>query len=354
MTSASLQIVDVRGDALQRGREQGEGAKHQIRAACTRYRDFIPEYLQITWERAQKEAQKYLPHAEDGYSEFIEELRGIAAGANLPFEEIWTLNCFEALAENHVQAYGCTSLAVGTRQTLSGQVFLAHNEDWYRIDEDTVYLVRARPKGKPPFIGMTYGPLLVNIGLNDAGIAVAINSVHSKDVRYGVPRILYSRAILEARNIDQALQAALSPSRAAGYHYLIVSKQDQLCSLETSATLDHLTYGTNGWLVHTNHYLSPKLQTTQRAQSFQNSILRLKRAEQLLKSQLGRVTEESLQTILRDHAHQPESICGHAPSANPSLDQYQTIVSLVMNATEQVIWAAKGPPCEGAYLPYRL
>ena len=37
------------------------------------------------------------------FPHFVEELRGIAEGANVAFEEVWTLNCNEGLTESRQQ-----------------------------------------------------------------------------------------------------------------------------------------------------------------------------------------------------------------------------------------------------------
>jgi isopenicillin-N N-acyltransferase-like protein len=113
-------------------------------------------------------------------------------------------------------------------------------------------------------------------------------------------------------------------------------------------------YGDDGWLVHTNHYLSPKMQALEEPAPYSSSRVRLNRTRRLLRTQLGQVSVESLQAILRDHVNWPNSICGHEDMADPSHERALTLVSLIMDFTERVMWAALGPPCEGEYVAYRL
>jgi isopenicillin-N N-acyltransferase-like protein len=245
-------------------------------------------------------------------------------------------------------------VAVRNEHTADGHVLLAHNEDWTSMDRDTVCLVRAEPDDGPAFIGITYGPLLVNIGFNAEGIGVAINSVYPTDGRVGVPRILCSRAVLKARTIGQAIRACVPKLRAGGYNYLLADPNGELYSVETSAGTHSLVYGEEGWLAHTNHYLSPKMQELEEAGTYSSSNVRLNRARRLLKAQLGQVTVESLQTLLRDHVNYPDSICMHEDPDELPHDQEMTLASLVMDLTERVMWAAPGPPCQGEYGAYRL
>jgi isopenicillin-N N-acyltransferase-like protein len=183
---------------------------------------------------------------------------------------------------------------------------------------------------------------------------VAINSVYPTDGRVGVPRILSSRAVLDARTIGEAIRACVPKLRAGGYNYLLADPNGELYSVETSATTHDITYGEEGWLAHTNHYLSARMQHLEEPGTYSGSHVRLNRARRLLRAQLGGVTVAGLQAILRDHVNRPNSICMHEDPADPAHEREQTLASLVMDLTERVLWAAPGPPCEGDYVAYRL
>jgi isopenicillin-N N-acyltransferase-like protein len=350
----ALPIVEIRGKPRQLGQQQGEGARLQILRAVDGYREMIPMITTLTWEEALREARKFLPYGEKAFPQFVEEMRGIADGAGVPFHDVWLLNCYEGLIETHHQAWGCTCLAVRDDLTADGHVLLAHNEDWSSVDRDNVYLVHAQPDDGPPFLGMSYGPLLVNIGLNAEGLGVAINSVYATDGRVGIPRILCSRAVLNARTIGQAICACVPKSRAGGYNYLLADANGELYSVETSATAHSLIYGEEGWLAHTNHYLSAKMQKLEEPGTYASSHVRLNRARRLLGAQLGRVSVESLQALLRDHVNYPDSICSHEDADEPPHERGMTLASLVMDLSERVMWSAPGPPCQSEYIAHRL
>jgi isopenicillin-N N-acyltransferase-like protein len=354
MSPRTIPIIEVKGKPRERGRQQGEGARPQILRALALYREILPQEMKMTWEEGLREARKFLPYSEETLPHFVEELRGIAEGANVSFEDVWTLNCYEGLAYSQQEVWGCTSVAVCNDHTADGHVLLAHNEDWNSVDRDNVYLVHATPTDKPAFIGMTYGPLLVNIGLNAEGIGVGIDSVYHTDARVGGPRVLCSRAVLNARTIGEAIRACVPKLRAGGYGYLLADSNGELYSVEASATTQDILYGEEGWLAHTNHYLSPKMQALEEPGTYAGSHVRLNRARRLLQAQLGKVTVESLQALLRDHVNWPNSICTHEDPADPPYERGLTLISLVMDLTERVMWAAPGPPCEGEYVMYRL
>jgi isopenicillin-N N-acyltransferase-like protein len=354
MSMHSVPIIEIKGGPRERGRQQGEGAQKQILGALARYREILPQAVEMTWEEGLREARKFLPYGEEAFPGFVEELRGIAEGSGVAFEEVWVLNCYEGLTESRRQLWGCTCVAVRDDHTADGHVLLAHNEDWHSVDQDNVYLLHVDPDDGPVFLGMTYGPLLVNIGLNAEGIGVAINSVYPTDGGVGVPRILCSRAVLSARTIGEAIRACVPKLRAGGYSYLLADPHGELYSVETSATTHDIRYGEEGWLAHTNHYLSPKMQALEEPGVYSGSHVRLNRARRLVQAQLGEVTVESLQALLRDHVNWPDSICMHENLADPLYEREQTLISLVMDLTARVMWVAPGPPCERDYIAYRL
>jgi isopenicillin-N N-acyltransferase-like protein len=347
-------LIQVRGSPRQRGRQQGEGARAQVGRMVACYRDHFSAAAGMSWNEGIVASRRFLAYAEVAFPHLIEELQGIAEGAGVPFQDVWLLNCYEGVTDRAAERGGCTCLALRQEHTGTGHVLMAHNEDWFSHDRENVYLVRSEPTDGVPFLGMSYGGLLVNIGLNAEGIGVAINSVYPTDGRVGVPRIVYSRAILDARTIGEAMGACLVPDRDGGYNSLVADPNGELYNVETSARSHALLYGDQGWLVHTNHYLSPSMRAIEQPGRYVGSHVRYHRARRLLQGQLGTASVASLQEILRDHVNRPDSICGHENPADPPHERSQTVISLLMDLTTRTLWAAPGPPCEGAFVAHQL
>ena len=193
-----------------------------------RYFEKDSEKINIAdWDEAVLHARKYLPFAEESVPQYVEELQGIANGAEVDFNDLLVLNCVEAITEDALHT-DCTSLAAAPEVTADGSLLVGHNEDWLPDDQDTVYLVHAKPNNEPAFLAITYGGLLPNIGFNQHGIAQCCDSVYPDDARVGVPRIFVSRAILSARGLAEAIRAALNRRRAAGYNHLIVHESGEM------------------------------------------------------------------------------------------------------------------------------
>jgi isopenicillin-N N-acyltransferase-like protein len=349
----SVPLFEIGGSPRHMGRMLGEQAAGLIQSMLDDYRTFMHKVSGFNWDEALRESHKYLPYAQAAFPQYIEEVAGIAEGAGVTFQDAWLLNCYEGVAEDQ-KLMACTTIGVNDDVTADGHVYLAHNEDWISGDSKRVYLVRATPDGAPPFLAMSYGPMLCNVGLNAAGIAVGINSVYPDDVRVGVPRTVFSRAILATERLSDAIRACLPNRRAGGYNYLLADRHGEIFNVESSAADHDMLYAHEGWLVHTNHYLSPRMRDLEQTGVYASSNIRLRRAERLLRRQVGEVTAESLQAILRDHASHPDSICNHEDMGDELHDRSRTLLSMVMDLTDMMIWVAPGPPCCGDYVPHEL
>jgi isopenicillin-N N-acyltransferase-like protein len=248
----------------------------------------------------------------------------------------------------------CTSFAVNEERTADGHVFVAHNEDWLPEDEPDVCVISAQPDDEPPFLAMTYGGLLPNIGFNAAGIAQCCDSVYPNDSRIGIPRTVASRAVLGSRTPADAIRHMLVAHRAAGYNHLLVHESGELYNVEVSARRFSILYGHEGYIVHTNHYLDPAMQTVEyEADELISTRVRYFRALRLLR-QTEQHTVKTLQAIQRDHVNFPSSICNHTDEELDPLDREKTINSIVIDLTARVMHISWGNPCQNPYHTFHL
>lgn len=350
-------LIEVAGSHLEMGRQIGEAAREQVQHSVANARvllDAAYNELELTWDGAQIQARKYLPFAEERYPQYVDELRGIAEGANVPFSEIVVLNVMEAVTTDALHLTRCTSMAVNEERTADGHVLAAHNEDWVPEDENDVLIISARPEKEPPFLAMTYGGLLPNVGFNAYGIAQLIDSVYPGDSRIGIPRLVVGRSVLASRRISGAIGRAISPHRAAGYNHLLVHESGEIYSIEVSARKFEILYGHDGYMIHTNHYLDPKMKEVEKdPEELLSSRVRYFRASRLLR-QNTQHTIKSLQSIQKDHVNIPNSICNHNIDGTDPLDREKTINALVIDLTAQEMHLAWGNPCQNAYHTYHL
>ena len=350
-------LVSVSGTHREMGRQIGEACRKQVQHGVENGRNLVADayqQLELTWAGAQIQARKYLPFAQERYPQYVDELMGIAEGADVIFEDLVVINAMEAVTMDALHLTRCTSMAVNDERTADGHVLLAHNEDWVPEDEDDVFIVHAKPKNGPPFLAMTYGGLLPNIGFNAFGIAQLCDSVYPNDSRIGTPRTVVSRAVLASKTPDEALRHMLSAQRAAGYNHMLVHESGELYSVEVSARRFAILYGEHGYIVHTNHYLAENMQQVEREpEDLVASRVRYFRALRLVKRE-DQHSIKTLQAIQRDHVNFSNSICNHSIDASNPLDREKTVNAMVMDLTAREMHIAWGNPCENPYHTYHL
>ncbi len=215
--SCPIPLVRVKGTHRQIGQQIGESVVEQIRHSIESAKSLIDSTyptIGLNWDGALIQARKYLPFAQERYPAYVDEIQGMAEGAGVTFDDLTVVNAMEAVTMDALHLTKCTSMAVNEDRTSDGHVLVAHNEDWIPEDERDVYLVHAEPNDEPPFLAMTYGGLIPNIGFNAYGIAQCCDSVYPTDSRIGIPRVIVSRAVLGAQTLADAMRSALISHRA--------------------------------------------------------------------------------------------------------------------------------------------
>jgi isopenicillin-N N-acyltransferase-like protein len=350
-------LIELKGTHGEIGRQMGEARRDQIRHSIANARDLIDQtydQLELTWEGAQIQARKYLPFVEERYPQYGDELRGIAQGASVAFDDVLALNTMEAVTMDALHLTRCTSFAVNEQRTADGHILAAHTEDWIPEDEDDVFVVLVKPNDEAPFLAMTYGGLLPNVGLNANGIAQLIDTVYPSDSRIGIPRLVVARAVLAAKRISGAIGRTLVAHRAAGYNHLLAHESGEMYSIEVSATRFEILHGTDGYMVHTNHYLSEPMKSLERdPEELISSRVRYFRASRLLRENSAH-TIKSMQAIQKDHVNLPNSICNHAVEWTDPLDREKTICALVIDLTAREMHICWGNPCQNGFHTYHL
>jgi isopenicillin-N N-acyltransferase-like protein len=116
-----------------------------------------------------------------------------------------------------------------------------------------------------------------------------------------------------------------------------------------------VTYGLDGILAHTNNYLSRHMRLIEKASDeLIASRVRYNRTYRLLRSQRGKLSLKSIQSILSDHVNYPQSICNHILESDPPLERQATIASLIMDLTSRTMHVAWGTPCQAEYHAFKL
>ncbi len=334
------------------GDQLGSRFTKEAHRAVELFRTELSREKGASMDGAKRYARKVLPKVESWFPDFVGEMRGYAKGSGVAFD---VLSAQWSGYSPSLGLKGCTDLAVGPEQTADGSVLVAHNEDYTPDYDGIVVPVHVAIEGKPAFFAMSYQGLFPTMGFNAAGISLAGNAVSPNDVRAGIPKMFPPRKVLECRSLVDALAASMPEARGSSFNNIVCSREGELYSMEGSATAFDAMYGEDGWLVHTNHYLSPKMLTFERNPHEKFcSILRYNRATKRLKAALGRVTPETIMAIQRDHLSRPDSICRHGNPADKEEDRVKTLFGSIVDLTASEVYVSGSTPCETEYRTYRL
>jgi len=364
--------IEAKGSHREIGRQVGESARELIVAGIAYYEAWHETMGGPSFAEAEREGLAYLPFARRSLPRIVEQLEGMAEGADVALGKLLVPNLGEELTCSadpgapgavgpHAAASGlprfahtehCTSLGIVT----DGHRLLAHNEDWWAGDVDKNVLLRMTTDDGTEILAMTSACLLPPTGINSHGIATGGNTLYGNDYRVGVPNNLIRRAILEARTLEEACERALLPDRARGSNHTLIDADGRLWDLETSAT-GHALVRADDRVVHTNHFSAPEMAGFEVSTSV-GTRHRLARARSLLDEGLARGDDPRalLTTILADHDGRDDcmSICCHPDESAPVGERDMTTASMIWDVEALTVEVCAGPPCQNERQSFAL
>ncbi len=356
MNNKRIRVIEAEGSPYEIGFQYGK--------ACPE----ISQILDITYqlfggkEQAKATAQKYLPMylppAQQYAPEIIDEMKGIAAGANLDFQDIFFFNITYEISVT--AEMGCTSFAAGGGATVDGQVIAGQNFDFLSQWQDLIVLLKIKPSGGPNILAVTPAGGLGLIGLNSAGISLNLNLLRNRESltpKGGVPAHIILRKVLASENLGEAIGTIASAKGRAAKNYLLASDQGDIIDVEvTSDDLD-IHYPVKGMLTHANYFKTERFKSTDLAPAlWPDSYVRSQRLLQLMEDHHGQLSIDRMKVLLQDHNNFPNSICRHPDPRNPlpAGRMIKTLASLIASPREHKILLGLGNPCENEFVEYRL
>ncbi|MGO1120380.1 C45 family autoproteolytic acyltransferase/hydrolase [Rhodovibrionaceae bacterium A322] len=202
--------------------------------------------------------EQILAAAERNFPEIVEEIRGIAEGAEQPFEKVFVWNCRGDLRDlARSDDDGCTTFQLPASEKHPATI--GHNEDGAPAFQGKGFMVKAKPDQGPAFEAFCYPGMLPGhaFGYNANGLVQTINNIRPHDLTVGIPRHVITRAILSCKDMAQALELTRRTDRASGFHHNLGScQQPNLYSVEAPAS-GQKALEVSAPLAHANHLLYP-------------------------------------------------------------------------------------------------
>ncbi len=217
------------------------------------FSDTAKSFLTITktessWNDKLRRSKNFLKLNEQYFPQFLDEMKGYAKGAGLPFEDMYVLSLEDEVDEEFTDK--CTSMI-----TNSGKLF-THNEDWDAESKNRISVIE-KTIGDLSILELYYANTLGgnSVSINSNGIIIGLNSLVSIDTQMGLSKNLICRWMQETSDPDKSIETLKSLPRAMGYNYNIVNKNGKIWNVEYSSN-NLNTSIPNSPFAHSNHYLS--------------------------------------------------------------------------------------------------
>ena len=353
-------IISVKGKPYDCGLQHGTQARAQIRKNIANY--FKRWKATMGMERSEiLEKCRKLPKVIGEYdNDILEELEGLAKGADLSLPEVIALNArYELIWGERVVRFfkgGCTSVAALPEVTRAGHTFIGQNWDNSPFLADIMILLQVEQTGKPRVALSTEAGLLGLKGMNETGLGVCVNGlVTTKDSFDAtcVPWFLAVRSAINAENFTRSLQAILRARLSVCGNVMFAHKGGEAIDLEATPGEVGVVHDKDGILTHSNHFLALSNRADLKGifQKFiPNSLFRYHRARRLLAMDVGHIDLASYKRVFSDHFSYPDSLCWHINPNDDVQSHTKTMRSIVMDLTAGAMYLADGNPCENEYV----
>ncbi len=349
---SSIPVIELdRPDSKNLGKAYGEAACSIIKKLLKIYKELFRKNTEFTWDKIISLLDPYIAKTKAFAPDIIDEIQGIATGANLSFKDIFALNArSEILFDLNICTNECSALVALPESTKDRATILAQNWDWNKeVESCQVILKISQRENIPPIVTFTEAGQLSKIGMNGAGIGLVVNTLGADRSCVGIPWIFISRRILESNRLTQAMGYVLGSPKGHSMNFLIAHKDGEVVNIETSCIENHIIFPNENFMAHTNHYIKScagfkDIKTNDYNPS---TYIRLHRMKKLLNQMDEKIDVKDIQDILKDHFDHPFSVCLHdIDEFPPATIVSKTCLSIVMDLSEKTIFYTRGNPCQ--------
>lgn len=341
---SGLPVLHVKGSPYEMGYQYGILLKNYIQDVVK-----DPIISDAYYINCSQIMEPYIPQ------EYIEEMHGLADGANVSYTDILVLNTY------YDAMFYCSGFAVFGDSTIDGHLYHGYNDDWSLPPENqsvgvvTVY----EPDNGNAFVNVGFfAEVSVWSGMNEEGISLSEYLSSSNDTTLeGMPVGFITKKTLQySNNLSQAINIINQTDRATGHNILLGDgKNLNACVVEVSdnyvkafwagdpAEDVYPHFRIKNAVRRTNHYVDPELAATQRSpydprDDWNWSWSRYEKLSQLILDNYGNISAETSIEFLKTP---PVAGCA---GVSPNLQ------SMVFDSTDLELWVANANSTTSAYL----
>jgi len=358
-TERSYPMLEVEGSYYDIGYAIGDNFKDRIKKGFDRRAEWFESMKEFCKNDRDNYIDKLKEESEKHFPDIMEELRGMADGSGIPFDDLFLFNVKAEIgakmAAEKPDVAGCSTIHLSD----STHKWLFHNEDGNVAYADLMYVVKATTPSGVTILALTYPGHLMGNGpsMNSNGIVQTTNYIGSAIYKKGVPRYFLNRAPLEAETLDEAVRLSTYTPRAFAYHHNLGSfKEKRLLSVEVTPD-NYQVEEPRGIYFHTNHLILPETKDYPQDTAYVNSssmsrFTVITGETDSLMTRI-RICEEDIISILSSHKGAPYSPCRHPDGEIEGI----TLSTAFFDLDNGIMRIYKGNPCNAykndLYTDYR-
>ncbi len=338
-----MQLIELKGSPYEIGFQHGRIFKERIKEWVPRYCRF-EGWSAVQLESVQRRSEIYMMSF---FPDLLEEMRGIAAGAEMKYEDLFLVNMFPSFP---YLTPSCTCIAF--KATDLGPM-LGHNGDG-GVGEPPTILRRTQLTSSDGYSSLTasvWVGTVWGIGMNEHGFCLVCSSAHPVDTenRDGICIWILLKGVLQhCRNVTEAIEL-MSNCRIVGKGatVLVVDASGDAAVVEIAPHKAVTLRTESNAIWCTNHYTSGEIEYRDEPEYIANSMGRYQKLTELSETGGFEFSLEGMKRVLTDH-DQPGAICQHKDRGQIM----ETYLSMILLSKGRKILFADGAPCQNDYVEF--
>jgi isopenicillin-N N-acyltransferase like protein len=310
----------LKGGPRERGLKHGEAFRKQIHELAEIRHGLLQKYLMDmdAYER-EKLALAQIEYMKTETPELFQEFCGIADGAHITLTELAIINNYTDMRDfgnipDTEDPGGCSTFAVST----GDRIICGQTWDMHASATPFILHLKIDEPVKKEVLTVTGGLALA--GVNEFGVSVFINNMHSTEASMGIIWPALVRLMLDEKTADEAYEVLIKDLPCSGHNYLICDRS-QVINVETTGLRHEVTARLRaqvpGSTFHTNHYVGKLAETEKMGRQSSTTRARYQALEAYFaKEKPESLTIEKLQEDILGGGETP-AVCLKRPTDDP-------------------------------------
>lgn len=348
-----LPFIRVVGNHWERGYSHGEQCRDLIKRNIIICQELCKVMRKSDWQTLLEDARRFIQPLKKNDKGIYQEFEGIAAGAGVSIEEIVFLN---VRTDIHTPTWnkasltkGCTSLIIGKEKSINQKVYAAQTWDWIKEAKDVLIILNSDDGKGHKSLTITEAGIIGSMGINNHGLVTLLNFLYAYEINTnGAPYHVLLKRSLDSKNVFEAQRNLVKSPIAFAVNIMLADINNSMLGMElTSRGIDYYK-DENGYLLHTNHFISDLLKQRGNLITLPESKDRYNTAQAFLENKSD-IELKDIINLFTTHVDTKFNICKHIEENN-----VPTLFTVIFELTEMQMYLSVGHPCENAFINYDL